>query len=213
MITLYIVRHGQTVDNLVNRIQGQTDSPLTDLGIRQAEAIADRLSSESFSAIYSSDLGRASKTAEVIASRHGMPVRTTPLLRELYLGAAQGLTRQEFSDAYPEEYRLWTTDPALHRPPEGETIESVIERCRRFIRQVRADHRDGEKLAAVAHGGTLRGLICAAFDLPPRFCVSMSHANACLSIIDIGDRSYLRLYNDTCHLRDIESTLSGADQG
>src|SRR5664279_1147846 len=96
-ITLYIVRHGQTVDNLENRIQGHTDSPLTKLGVRQAEAVADRLASENFSAIYSSDLGRAIHTAEIIAAKHDLPVQPTPLLRELNLGVAQGLTGDEFA--------------------------------------------------------------------------------------------------------------------
>lgn len=212
-IILYIVRHGQTLDNLENRIQGHTDSPLTELGVRQAEAIANRLSSESFAAIYSSDLGRAVRTAKIIASRHDLSIQTTPLLRELNLGVAQGLTVDEFSSQYPEEYRLWRNDPAVQRPSGGETIESSIERCALFIQQVMDEHKDGDKVAAVVHGGTQRGLVCAAFNLSPKFCVSMSPANASLSIIEIGDRPYLRLFNDTCHLHGIEVTMQDADAG
>ena len=213
MITLYIVRHGQTVDNLENRIQGHTDSPLTELGVRQAEAVADRLASESFAAIYSSDLGRAMRTAEIVASKHELPVNTTPLLRELNLGVAQGLTAEEFAARWPEEYRLWKSDSSAHRPPGGETIESIIERCRMFVEQVTSRHDDGDKLAVIAHGGSQRGLVCAAFGLPPTFCASMSVSNGSLSIIQLGDRPYLRLYNDTCHLRGVEVTISDVDAG
>jgi len=213
MITLYIVRHGQTVDNLENRIQGHTDSPLTELGVRQAQAAADRLASEHFAAIYSSDLGRAVRTAEMIASRHGLPIQTTPLLRELNLGVAQGLTREEFEGRYPEEHRLWRSDPAVHRPPGGETIESIIERCRTFVEQVVPQYDDGGKLAVIGHSGTQRGLVCAVFGLPATFCVSMSVSNGSLSIIQVGDRPYLRVHNDTCHLQGIEAVAPGADAG
>jgi len=213
MITLFIIRHGQTVDNLENRIQGHTDSPLTELGLRQAEAVADRLASESFAAIYSSDLGRAVRTAEIVASRHALPVQTTPLLRELNLGVAQGLTGKEFAQQYPEEYRLWSTSSVTHRPPGAESIESLTARCRQFIEQVTRDHKDGEKLAVVGHSGSQRGLVCAALDLPVSYYRSLSVANAALSIVEIGDHPALRLYNDTCHLRGVEVTVSDVDAG
>jgi broad specificity phosphatase PhoE len=213
MITLYIVRHGQTVDNLENRIQGHTDSPLTELGVWQAEAVADRLASESFAAIYSSDLGRAVRTAEIVASRHSLLVNTTPLLRELNLGVAQGLTKDEFAERWPDEYRLWGLDSTKHRPPGGESIESIIERCREFIAQVTRSHSDLGKLAVIVHGGSQKGLVCAALGLPLTAMRSMSVSNASLSVLEVGDRPYLRLYNDTCHLRGVVETLSNADDG
>lgn len=213
MITLYIVRHGQTVDNLEDRIQGHTDSPLTELGVRQAQAIAQRLSAERFHALYSSDLGRAVHTAEIVASPHGLAITTTPLLRELHLGVAQGMTREQFREEYPEACRLWESSPAIHRPPGGETVESAIARCGEFIRQVVAQHGDGEKLAVIAHGGSLKGLIIAAFNLPVGFFASMAASNASLSILEIGERPRLRLFNDTCHLCGLEKTTSDADDG
>ena len=210
------------MDNLENRIQGHTDSPLTELGVRQAEAVADRLASESFAAIYSSDLGRAVRTAEIIAAKQPplrqaqgaqTVVQTTPLLRELNLGVAQGLTGKEFAEQYPEEYRLWSTSSVTHRPPGAESIESLTARCREFIEQVIRDHKDGEKLAVVGHSGTQRGLVCAALDLPVRHYRSLSVANAALSIVEIGDNPSLRLYNDTSHLRGVEVTVSDVDAG
>jgi broad specificity phosphatase PhoE len=231
MITLYIVRHGQTVDNLENRIQGHSDSPLTALGVRQAEAIAKRLASEHFDAIYSSDLGRAVATAEIIVSKQPSTrseasdsilslskgavtgIRTTPLLRELNLGVAQGLTAREFAEKWPEEYRQWSSNSVTHRPPGAESIESLTERCREFVQQVLRDHKDGEKLAVVGHSGSQRGLVCAALDLPVRYYRSISVANAALSIVEAGDRPSLRLYNDTCHLHGVEVTVSDVDAG
>lgn len=210
-ITLYIVRHGQTVDNLEGRIQGHTDSPLTRLGVAQAEAVAGCLASESFAAIYSSDLGRAMHTAEIVASRHGLAVHPTPLLRELNLGDVQGLTGEQFAERWPEEYRLWKLDSVNHRPPGAETVESAVERCGEFIRQVLAQHSDGDKLAVAVHGGSLKGLVAAALGLPAECYRKLSVANAGLSILDVGDRPYLRLYNDTCHLQEV--TVLDADTG
>lgn len=142
-----------------------------------------------------------------------MPVRTTELLRELNLGVAQGLTAKEFAEQYPEEYRLWSTYAVKHRPPGAESIESLTERCREFVQQVLRDHKDGEKLAVIGHSGSQRGLVCAALDLPVEYYKGLSVANAALSIVEIGDRPTLRLYNDTCHLHSIEVTVSDVDAG
>ncbi len=212
-ITLHIIRHGQTLDNLESRIQGHTDSPLTRLGIAQAEAVADRLASEDFAAIYSSDLGRAVHTAEIVASKHDMPVQTTPLLRELNLGEVQGLTGDQFAERWPKEFRLWKLDSVKHRPPGAESIESAVERCGRFIDQVVKDHADGDKLAVVVHGGSLKGLVTAALGLPIECYRKIAVANAGLTVLEAGDRPFLRFYNDTCHLDGVEVTMLDADTG
>jgi len=202
MPVLYIVRHGHCDSNVPGMIQGQTDSPLTDLGIRQAGAIADRLSSESFAAIYSSDLSRTRNTAAPIAARHGLQVRHTPLLRECCLGAAQGLTESQFEEQYPAQCALWREDPIANRPPGAERFEEVIARCGRFISEISAAHPADEKLVVVGHIGSICGLVCATFDLPVRFYLEMHVSNASLSIIEIGKKPVLRMLNDSCHLTD-----------
>jgi len=140
-------------------------------------------------------------------------VRTTELLRELNLGVAQGMTAKEFAEQYPEEYQKWSTYSVKHRPPGAESIESLTERCRQFVQKVLREHKDGERLVAVGHSGSQRGLVCAALDLPVEYYKVLSVANAALSIVEIGDRPTLRLYNDTCHLHNIEVTVSDVDAG
>ncbi|MCL5103560.1 MAG: histidine phosphatase family protein [Armatimonadetes bacterium] len=179
MITLYLVRHGETEYNRQGRIQGQGDSPLTPLGVLQAEAVATRLAGETFAAIYSSDLGRAQSTAEIIAARHNLPVQTTPLLREAAFGIIQGLTRAEVETRFPIEEHEWRRDPRTHRPPGAEYPEDVIERCRRFLAEVIERHpstlrqaqgsgcTDGERLLVVGHGGSVRGIVVASILNPP----------------------------------------------
>ncbi|MCE5324383.1 histidine phosphatase family protein [bacterium] len=211
MITLYLVRHGETVHNLEGRIQGHADSPLTPLGVKQAEAAAARLASEKLDAIYSSDLGRAVATAEIISAPHSLSVQTTELIREACFDKVQGLTQKEFKQQYPEDYRRWREDSVHYRPPGAETLESLISRCGEFLQMISEKHKDGERLLAVVHGGSLRGLICAACSLEPTFFRCLRMSNAGISILDLGDRPALSLFNDTCHLRKIRVTEEDAD--
>jgi broad specificity phosphatase PhoE len=211
MITLYLVRHGETVHNLEGRIQGHTDSPLTPLGIRQAKAAAARLASEKFDAIYSSDLGRAISTAEIISAPHNLPIQTTVLIREAYLGEVQGLTRMEFEEKYPENYRKWREDSVHCRPPEAETLENLISRCGDFLRELSEKYNSNERVLAVVHGGSLRGLICAACNQDPEFFRYIHMSNASISILELSNRPALWLLNDTCHLHNVLTTVEDPD--
>jgi broad specificity phosphatase PhoE len=88
--TLLLVRHGETDWNAEGRLQGHTDMPLNDLGRRQARALADELAGDGIEAVYSSDLARASETAEIVAERLGLPVGLDPDLREKDWGTWEG---------------------------------------------------------------------------------------------------------------------------
>ena len=90
MTTLYLVRHGETVDNVNQIMQGQTQGELTDNGIRQAEEVRDNMASLDFAAIIASDLKRSVDTARIIAEPHHMEVVQIPLLRERDWGGFTG---------------------------------------------------------------------------------------------------------------------------
>ena len=90
MTEIYLVRHGETIDNARQVMQGQTQGELNDKGKAQARQVAERLASEHFDAVIASDLHRAIQTAEIIAAPHGLPVKTTPLLRERDWGSFTG---------------------------------------------------------------------------------------------------------------------------
>jgi len=186
-------------------VQGHTDSPLSELGIRQARMLARRLAGESFDAIYSSDLGRARDTAEAIASKHGLPVNTTPLLRESRLGVLQGLTRAEIEEKFPADQHSWRRNMLTERPPGAETFEEVIERCRQFLEETVSTHADSARLAVVGHGGSVRGVIVAALGLPADAYRRLHFSNASLTIVETGARPGLWLSNDTCHLAGLRS--------
>lgn len=89
-VRLLFVRHGETESNVEHRYMGQDDSPLTPMGIAQAEAVAKRLAKKPVDAIYSSDLGRAAKTSEIISRGCGLQVTQDRRLRERHAGLLQG---------------------------------------------------------------------------------------------------------------------------
>ena len=88
--TIFLVRHGETFDNARHIMQGQVQGELNERGKQQAQQVAIRLADEPFDAVISSDLHRAIQTAEIIAAPHGLPVQTTPLLRERDWGSFTG---------------------------------------------------------------------------------------------------------------------------
>lgn len=137
MTTLCLVRHGETVDNARQLMQGQTQGQLNAKGFEQAEALAQRLASEPVDAFVASDLHRAIQTAEVLARPHGKLVVTTPLLRERDWG--------DFTGRYIPELKgeVW--------PDNVESIEDLQARARRFLDWVRACFPD-QFVVAVGHG-------------------------------------------------------------
>jgi probable phosphoglycerate mutase len=137
MTILYLVRHGETVDNVNQIMQGQTQGQLTENGIRQAEEVRDQLADEDFAAIIASDLKRSVDTARIIAEAHHLEVVQTPLLRERDWG---GFTGRFIPDLKGE---VW--------PDDIETLENLLSRAGEFIAYVRETF-PGKKVLAVGHG-------------------------------------------------------------
>jgi probable phosphoglycerate mutase len=118
---LVVVRHGEAVWNTEERAHGHLDSELTDLGKRQVQAAAYALERFRFDALYSSDLGRAKETAEIIAGYQKLKITLEPRLRDRHLGVLQGLTIQESMSRYPQEYRDFTSNNVDYVLPGGES--------------------------------------------------------------------------------------------
>ena len=104
---LLLIRHGESVGNLQGRIQGQADFPLTERGMEQTQALAERLLREerAISTIYASDLSRAAQTAEVLSAWLGVPIIFDSRLREYDAGVLNGLVWEEIEHLYPEIWR------------------------------------------------------------------------------------------------------------
>jgi len=157
-VTRFIaIRHGETQWNVAARIQGHGDSPLTAVGIAQAEAIAQRLAGEKFDRIIASDLPRAHETAKRIAASSGHPIGIDERLRERNFGAGEGLSYEEVDRLYPGAFsRVRETDPD-YRIPGGESRRDFHERVVAGVEAIAKRHA-GETIVLVTHGGVLSTL-------------------------------------------------------
>lgn len=196
---LILIRHGETIWNRQKRYMGHSDVPLNETGVRQAEALAVRLASEPFEAIYSSDLQRARRTAEIIARDSGVAVRLDPRLRELSFGQWEGTTEDDLRSAHPQEYLAWQTDPSFV-PPGGESMDQLGERAYAALREIARNHLMGT-VTVVAHGGSLHAGVLMALGMPLRGRWSFYLYNASISELWIAENeAVLVRVNDTHHL-------------
>jgi 2,3-bisphosphoglycerate-dependent phosphoglycerate mutase len=156
MTELSLVRHGETEWNASGRHQGQTDSQLSQRGLAQAEALAERWAREGarFDAVYSSDLGRAMRTAEILVARIGGEIRAEESLRERGLGIFEGLTYEEIDERYPEEALLHRSGDPHFRPEGGESYVDLYGRSVAALREIARRHDPGRVLV-VTHGGVV----------------------------------------------------------
>lgn len=156
---LYLVRHGETESNTEKRYRGWTESPLTPEGIRQAEEVGYFLAGQNIKRLFCSDLKRAEKTARVIGAGSGLEPVVTPLLREINFGHWEGFTYDELEMKFGDAIRLWFDDPFKRAAPGGETLTDVYMRMEKFLVQLINETSDGERIAAVSHGGSIRALL------------------------------------------------------
>jgi broad specificity phosphatase PhoE len=156
---ILLARHGETDDNLPPlRFQGFRDTPLNETGRRQAAELAERLAGDGIVSIWSSDLVRASETAEVVGARIGLPVRLDARLREGFRGDWEGHLFEEIERADPERYAAWMRAGSEFRFPGGESLREQQDRVTAALDDVR---RSGELPAlVVAHGGSIRVTLC-----------------------------------------------------
>jgi alpha-ribazole phosphatase len=165
MMTLWIVRHGQTDWNAQKRYQGHSDIPLNATGEAQAQQIAERLSSERLHAIISSDLRCAVQTADAIASHHKLSVQLEPRLRESNFGVFEGLRYKDVIDQHKLMAEAWFTDP--ENPPEGgEKLSEVAARVSAAIDTLISQFSSNKRLVLVGHDGSLRLLLCYLLEMP-----------------------------------------------
>lgn len=157
--TLYLVRHGQTDWNANGITQGQADIPLNSEGIKQAQALGETLRKIKFDAVFSSDLVRAKKTAEILALERKMAIETTRFLRERRYGKFDGKPWQLMQEFYDTWVSLSKEKRMNYRPyKDYETDEEVISRFITFLRET-AVRYTGKTVLIVCHGSMLRTLL------------------------------------------------------
>jgi broad specificity phosphatase PhoE len=200
LMLLYLVRHGESQFNATGRIQGQLDVPLSEIGRRQAAAVAQRLAVEPLEAVFASPLCRALETAGAIAAQHNLAVRTDDRLMEIHAGVFQGLTRLEMTEKFPEEERRWTAREADFRVRGGETRRELADRGRAALQFIRACGH--EHVAVVAHGGLLSAALKSLLDVPVHRG-PFHFYNAAITRVYWDDEVMIDTHNETEHLREI----------
>lgn len=159
-------RHGRTAHNAAARLQGQSDIPLDDVGVWQAETAAAALASRyTPTRIIASDLGRARSTAEALSARTGLPVHTDARVRERSFGDWEGLTSAEIAERWPEQHAAWRAG----REPERVGAETRAEVQARMIKAVTdqaGSLEPDDTLVVVSHGAAITLGLVGLLGLP-----------------------------------------------
>lgn len=161
---LVLWRHGETDYNAANRMQGQLDeSQLTKVGDAQVRRAAPVLAALGSDALVTSDLSRASITAEILAEHSGLQPAVDKRLRETNLGAWQGLTHEEVEAGWPGGLAHWRESP-WWPPPGGEARLDVAIRAGQVVSEL--DSSSHRSAVLCTHGGVISGLTPYLLDLP-----------------------------------------------
>ena len=189
MAKLYLIRHGETDYNNALRFQGQTDIPLNQKGIEQAEKAADFFRDIPLQAIYTSTLIRAKTTAEIIAGVKGMVVQETDALREMSFGIWENMNSKDIQKKYAKEWKDFFASPARTTIPQGESMLDVQKRAYPTVQEILDRYPEGD-VAFVAHGGIIRVLMCTMLGLDLNRAWHLHVGNASITCFYYWGRSY-----------------------
>lgn len=201
---LFLVRHGATTQTAEDRFSGATGAELSDEGLRQASRLAERLADARITAAYSSPLGRAIQTAEILCRPHDFTPVHRDGLREIHHGHWEGLTRAEVEARFAEEYATWEADPFTFAPSGGESGLTVLARALPVFREIVVAHAT-ENVLVVSHKATIRLVLSSVLGFDVRgYRDRLDQSPACLNVLDFRDavRARLMLFNDVSHYRD-----------
>lgn len=161
MTDLVLARHGQTVWHAENRYAGVSDIALTEEGMQQAERLAAWAGNAGLDAVWCSTLNRARVTAEASAKAAGVDLIEDVRLRELDFGAAEGLTKAEMEERFPEARAAFEADPAANPLPGGEDPYEAAERFASCLAEI-----EGGRVLVVAHTTAIRLTLCRLLGIP-----------------------------------------------
>ena len=190
MLQVYLVRHGETVWNAARRIQGQSDSALTDKGEQQARQVGERVKSLGITHVISSDLGRTRRTAEIIADACGCSVTLEPRLRELNMGVLEQRPIDTLSAEEEGWRRTLVNGTENGRIPQGESMAELAERMHQALNAC-LDLPAGSRPLLVSHGMALGVLISTLLGLPAHAERRLRLRNCSLSRVDHQQSAWL----------------------
>jgi alpha-ribazole phosphatase/probable phosphoglycerate mutase len=184
---LYLVRHGETEGAEAKQYKGSIDVPLSENGINHIKALAVHLrATVPIKAVYSSDLIRSRKSAEILSEPFGLAPVVVEGLREWNFGHWEGLSFSEVEDKYPAEFKAWASNPHKHGPTGGESTIEVKYRAVNAVDQIFSEHVD-EDIVIVAHGGVNRLLLCEFLGIPLENIFRIEQDFGALNILEFSE--------------------------
>ena len=202
MTATLLLRHGQTPLSVERRFAGRGDIPLTDVGLRQADASAVALAQRGgIGLVLTSPLRRTLQTAEAVAQRTGAPLAVDDDLAETDFGAWEGLTFAEVLARWPDDMAAWMAD-ASAAPPGGESFAAVGVRVNAALDRLLAAHQ-GKRVVVVSHVTPIKTLVCRALLAPPAalFRIHLDVGSLTEASWFADGPALLRSLNDTAHLQ------------
>lgn len=202
---IYLVRHGQTEWNLQKRYQGSGDSPLTELGIKQAKALSKKLNGIHFDAICCSPAGRAHTTAQIINADRNLEIAIINDFQEINVGKWEGCLYEKMKNDNPELYHGFWESPDLFILAYGETFSDVAERVHTAFLKI-IEENTGKRILIVSHAVTLKSLLNKINGVPlNRFWENKLYQTS-LSIIEANNNEFTIVkYGDFSHLELLEN--------
>ena len=201
MAKLILIRHGKTKLFHEQRFWGKTNVELSDEGIRQSELLRDRLAREKIKAVFSSQLSRASKTAEIIAAKHSIEVIRCAELNECNFGYVEGLTFTEIQNLHPKLAKDLNSFDTMVKFPGGESFLDLDARVKEFIKRLK-EYKDKDTVVIVAHSGTLLLIICHLLEIEIKHWRKMRSDPGSITVIDTYSSGVIMSsLNDVSHLK------------
>lgn len=152
---IYLIRHGESEGNKLNKIQGWQDFPLSPAGEKQAKLLGEHFKRIKLDHIYSSDLIRAYETAAAIGNVKNLSVTKWEALREIKLGPFEGKTKEEIYTEFPEaKEKTLLTSGVIGTEP----VDEITKRCQKILETMQERH-ENESVAIVTHGGMISILL------------------------------------------------------
>ncbi|MDU1909974.1 histidine phosphatase family protein [Fusobacterium sp.] len=201
---IYFIRHGETLWNTLKIFQGSSDSPLTELGISQAEKLSKKLKDIEFTDFYSSPMGRTIQTAKIIMGDRKQKIKFIEEFKEISMGDIEGVPRSEFEEKYPKEFYNFFNNPVDYDPKiyHGENYYEVIERVKKGLDKLLSYLNNNDKVVVVTHGVTLKALFhIITKEKMDELGAAKVPQNTSVSIVKYENGKFnIEVFSDTSHL-------------
>jgi Fructose-2,6-bisphosphatase len=201
--TVYMTRHGQTEWNVEHRLQGHRDSPLTALGIRQAEWLEEALRGVKLDLIATSSSPRAVHTAHLIKGNRDVPLIESEQLKEISLGIWEGRKQDEIKQENPQQFHHFWNDPGQFRVEGSETYREVSSRAVSFLHEL-LQRYEGQTILLVTHTVVFKLLMAYCEQRPLEQLWELPYIYpACLSKLEFEDGApRIVMHADTSHYKE-----------